>query len=300
MATIKRSKASTLNGTTRRRTSRNGTMPGSSSRDELSGSESSGGDSSRDGAKGHKKTESLWLRYRRSRSDQTRNHLVERYRGIVEGMAFQLAGRLPRSVDVQDLSHAGMWGLMRAISSFEPERGIEFLSFMRIRVRGAMLDELRNMDYLPRLVRRRRRDFAAAESRLREELHREPSDNELAEELGVSVSILWQRFWPTPVAANNSQRARDLRAEGSSAADALDELVDDQVENPVEVLNRRDLLDKIEGSLQPLEWKVLRMHYLDGMSGREVARRLRLSASRICQIHGRVLSKLKARLGSSV
>ena len=90
-----------------------------------------------------------------------------------------------------------------------------------------------------------------------------------------------------------------LRLEEGTDPDAIEQVIDDQVEHPIEVLNRRDLLDKIEGSLQPLEWKVLRMHYLEGMSGREVARSLRLSASRICQIHGRVLSKLKTRLGSS-
>ena len=268
MAIIKRSKASPVNGT-------------------------------RERANGLKKTESLWARYRKSRSDAMRNRLVERYRGIVEGMAFQLAGRLPRSVDVQDLAHAGMWGLMRAISTFEPERGIEFLSFMRIRVRGAMLDALRNMDYLPRLARRRRRVLDVAETRLRETLHREPSDAELAEELGVSVSTLWQRFWPSPVQMRHGYRARDLRREDGGDPDSLDELVDDQIESPVEVLNRRDLLDKIEASLPPLEWKVLRMHYLDGLSGKDVARRPRLSASRICQIHGRVLSKLKTRLSSS-
>jgi len=115
----------------------------------------------------------------------------------------------------------------------------------------------------------------------------------------VSVSTLWRRFWPAPVPMPNGQRVRDLRREDGADTDSLDELVDDQVESPVEVLNRRDLLDKIEASLAPLEWKVLRMHYLDGMTGKDVARRLRLSASRVCQIHGPVLDKLRTRLGSS-
>lgn len=272
MATIKRTKASLRNGKSQ------------------NGRRNNGSSNTRD-------TESLWAQYRRSRSDATRNRLVERYRGIVESMALAMAGRLPSSVDVQDLKHAGMWGLMQAIENFQPERGIQFLSFMRIRVRGAMLDELRNMDFLPRLVRSRRRALDAAAAQLRQTLRRDPTDAELAEALGVSESNLWRRFSPAPPSDLVGQRLRDLRLEGD-AADALDELVDDQLESPVEALNRQELLEKIRETLQPIEWKVLRLHYLEGMSGKDVARRLRLSASRICQIHGRVLSKLKTRLKS--
>jgi len=222
-----------------------------------------------------------------------RNRLVERYRGIVESVAFSMAARLPSSVDVQDLVHAGMWGLMQAIENYEHERGIQFLTFMRIRVRGAMLDELRNLDFLPRLVRRRKRAFDAAETRLRETLLREPSDAELAEALGVPESTLWKRFSPAPPV--RGQRRRDLRLEGGGT-DGLDDLVDEHVESPLDALDRQEMVEMIRASLQPIEWKVLELHYLDGLSGKEVARRLRLSASRICQIHGRVLSKLKARL----
>lgn len=271
MATIKRTKASLRNGS-----SRNG---------------------GRNGSPTSWKTESLWAQYTRTRSDRMRNRLVERYRGIVEGMAFGMAGRLPSSVDVQDLAHAGMWGLMQAIENFDPERGIQFLSFMRIRVRGAMLDELRTMDFLPRLVRHRRRALDEACAQLRQTLRRDPTDAELAEALGVSETNLWRRFSPAPPSDLVGQRLRDLRLDGESV-DALEELVDEQLESPVEALNRQELLEKIKESLQPIEWKVLQLHYLEGMSGKEVARRLRLSASRICQIHGRVLSKLKTRLGS--
>ncbi len=246
----------------------------------------------------HRRTESLWAHYRRTHSAKTRNLLVERYRGIVEAMAAALAGRLPRSVDVQDLTHAGVWGLMRAIENFEPERGIHFLGFMRIRVRGAMLDELRSMDYLPRLVRHRKRELDAAHARLRQALNREPSDAELAGELGVSEVVLRRRFAPAPLPGQAIPRAR--RASDDDDGDGgLDDLVDEQLESPLEALNRRDLLEKIRTSLQPIEWKVLELHYLRGLSGKEVARRLRLSASRICQIHCRVLSRLKSRLEAS-
>ena len=243
-----------------------------------------------------RRTESLWAHYRRTRSAKTRNLLVERYRGIVEAMAAAMAGRLPRCVDVQDLVHAGVWGLMHAIEGFEPERGIHFLGFMRIRVRGAMLDELRGMDYVSRLARHRQRELGAAQAKLRQALNREPSDAELAGELGVSELILRRRFAPAPLPTPNAPRPRRGRDEDDGEGGGMEDLVDEQIESPVEALNRRDLLEKIRTSLQPIEWKVLELHYLRGLSGKEVARRLRLSPSRICQIHGRVLSRLKTRL----
>jgi RNA polymerase sigma factor for flagellar operon FliA len=242
--------------------------------------------------------ETLLARYRRRPSVKLRDLLVERYRGYVEGIARQLVTRLPRRVDVQDLVHAGVWGLLQAIEKFRHERGVPFLPFMRARARGAMLDELRNMDYLPRLYRIRARERDAAFARLRSRLSRDPSDSELAQELGIS-EVRLRRSWGTApdVIVGPSEPVNRLDDAGIDQ-DPLDSLPDDGLESPIEALNRRDLLAKIQSSLQPIEWKVLRMHYLEGMSGKEVARKLRLSASRICQIHVRVLSRLKSRLAS--
>jgi len=236
--------------------------------------------------------ESLLERYRRTRDVLLRDKLVDRYRGVVENMARAMVLRLPRSVDVFDLEHAGMWGLLQALDNYEPARNTHFLAFMRLRVRGAMLDELRNLDYLPRLFRRRQRDLEKARVSLRQDLGREPSEGEVAEALGVTVGDLRRDY--------KACRVGRLGVEGDNPS-ADDELVsalaDEGVESPLEALDRQDMVEKIRGSLQPIEWKVLQLHYIEGMSGKEVARRLRLSASRICQIHGRVMERLKLRLG---
>ncbi len=245
--------------------------------------------------------EALLLRYHGSANVKLRNRLVERYRQHVEEMARMLSARLPRSVDVQDLTHAGMWGLIQAIENYEPGRGSGFLPFMRIRVRGAMLDELRNMDYLPRLFRARVRMRDEAVNRLKNELSRDPSDAELAQELGISENVYQRQFSPLgPVGhAAPHNRLHDGRREELQPADVLASLADQDQEGPIEALHRRELLAKIEATLEPVEWAVLRLHYLEGLTGKEVARRLRLSQSRICQIHMHVLSRLKARLGSA-
>ncbi len=245
------------------------------------------------GAAREPSTEDLLARYHRRPDSTLRNQLIERHRPEVEAMARSLAMRLPRSVDLDDLTHAGLWGLVQAIDKFRSEVGAPFRPFMRPRVRGAMLDELRNMDFLPRLYRQRARELDAAAVRLQDRLGRAPSDAELANELGITESRL--RLTYTRV---RELPTREITDRAGDQVDPFEALADEDLESPLEALNRQDLLSKIEASLQPIEWNVLRMHYLEGLSGKEVADRLQLSAGRICQIHLRVLSRLKVRLAS--
>jgi len=233
-------------------------------------------------------TEDLLRRYRRRGCTQLRDRVVERHRGVVEAMAQGLAARLPRSVDPQDLVHAGIWGLMQAIANYAPARCDRFTAFMRIRVRGAMLDELRHMDFLPRLFRRRLRERDAAVGRLRSALGREPRDIELAAELGISEAQLWRRY-----------QSLVRPAVHSGDGEHMENLADDGVESPIDVITRQELLSLIRRSLRPVEWKVLQLHYLEGKTGKQIARSLRLSASRICQIHGRVLDRLKTQFAAA-
>lgn len=234
-------------------------------------------------------TERLIERYRLQCSPKLLDLVVERSRPIVEDMARALAGRLPRSVDVRDLAHAGMWGLMQAISSYEPERCDSFTAFMRIRVRGAMLDELRHLDFLPRVSRRKVRERDEARAALRMELEREPTASELAEALGITEEALMQ--------CPESKVVQSVHGgDGDNGPDPCEQLADDAIESPIEALTRQELVEMVRKHLDPIEWKVLKMHYLDGMTGRQVAEQLKLSASRICQIHVRVLDRLKQEL----
>lgn len=227
----------------------------------------------------------LLARYRRRPSVRLRNELIERYRGMVEAMASTLARRLPARIDAQDLVHAGIWGLIRALNAYQPERGATFVGFMRVRVRGAMLDELRHMDRLARVQRlhARRRDTAL--EALRTRLEREPSDAELAAELGLTERRYRLRF------AADSALPQQV--------DEADDLPDHAAECPSDSADRADLLRRIQATLPPIEWRVLYLHYIEGLTGKEVARKLRLSPARVCQIHGRVLGRLKAQLGAA-
>ena len=232
-------------------------------------------------------TEALLARYRRTGTHALFARVVERHRGAVEAMAASLATRLPPSVDARDLVHAGLWGLMQAIHSYEPARCDQFTAFMRIRVRGAMLDELRHLDFLPRLSRRRVRERDQVRARLRMELEREPTGSELAAALGITEQALLRRCEPSLL--------RPVRSADDAGEDHVEQLPDDDVEPPLEAITRQEQIDLIRTSLDPVEWQVLELHYFEGLTGKQVARKLRLSASRICQIHGRVLDRLKAR-----
>jgi RNA polymerase sigma factor for flagellar operon FliA len=120
-------------------------------------------------------------------------------------------------------------------------------------------------------------------------LEREPTASELAAELGISEAALLRRFEPSLVRTDRDPDRGEEHGE-------VDSLADDQEESPIEAIHRQDLLNLVRANLEPMEWKVLQLHYLEGMTGKQVARRLRLSAARICQIHGRVLDRLKAQL----
>jgi len=238
-------------------------------------------------------TEDLLRRYRRSGSRALLARVVDRHTDVIEQMAGALASRLPRSVDARDLVHAGLWGLLQAVETYEPSRCDQFQAFMRIRVRGAMLDELRHMDFLPRLFRRRVRQRNEVRGRLCMELGREPTDSELAAALGISEGALLRRFEPSVLPAVTGGAGDD------AGDDRCAQLPDLTNESPIEAITRQELLEQIRAALRPIEWKVLDLHYLHGLTGKQIARRLRLSASRICQIHGRVLDRLKARLAAS-
>jgi len=231
-------------------------------------------------------------RYRRRKSPRLRDQVVAELHATVDSMARRLSSRLPPSVDLHDLVHAGVSGLIQAIENYDPALCDQFAAFAKIRIRGAMLDELRSMDSVPRPLRRRLRERDAAVQRLRAELQREPSEAELAQALGVSLADLQSRYSQK----GEQQALGGTGDEETDSFDMMDSLADQGTEPPIESASRQELVAKIQESLDPMEWKVLQMHYLEGMTGRDIARRLRLSASRICQIHGRVLDRLKQQM----
>ncbi len=245
-------------------------------------------------------SEDLLRRWMRTRRTEWRDALVERHLPDVAEVARALYARLPRSVDVDDLCNAGYGGLLRCLETFNPKKGRSFVSYLKTRVYGAMVDELRAMDWLPRLMRSRLAQRDEVIEVLRQELGREPLEDEVADEIGVSLSVYRQCYPPLgvhPSAGFASAMDAEVEQLGAAiiAVGARGRGSDSDI-HPLTSLYHRELLGRVEELCNATEWRLVDLHYLQGMKLRDVAIELRLSPARICQIHARVLQRLKDRL----
>jgi len=235
----------------------------------------------------------LWRSYRRRPDPKLRNSLVESYQPFALEIVRRFAVRLPRSVDLGDLETAGSVGLMNAIESFDPSRGVRFEAYCELRVRGALLDELRQLDWLPRPWRNRLERHKRALERLRAERNCEPSEEDLACELEMTIEE-YRRFFGSglPGAPSNSLALAD----GEDLAN-LDVVADTQSDAPGEKLSREELLRLVAQRLTDQEYRIVYLKYWEELSMREIGQLEGLSESRVCKIHGRLLERLKDRFG---
>ncbi|HVO36462.1 MAG TPA: FliA/WhiG family RNA polymerase sigma factor [Gemmatimonadales bacterium] len=246
----------------------------------------------------HALTQSLWERYRATGEVAARAQLLDQHLGLVQAIAREIAQRVPPEVELDDLVSAGTLGLVRALESFEPARGLEFSTYATPRIRGAILDELRAQDWVPRSVRRRAREIAAAVAALEHRLGRSPSPAEVARELGIALDEYWRwrrdvdrttlvRFPRTPDGAAGD----DLLADPISEAAAVSP-DDAGFEREDETAALRALL----AELPPTERSVLALYYYEEMNLRQIGEVLHLTESRISQIRSRALQRLRERL----
>ena len=246
-------------------------------------------------ADGEAERRRLWRDYRRCPNDQTRNRLVEAYQPLVREIVSRFGARLPRSVDRGDLATAGNMGLIAAIQSFDGRRGVRFEAYGDRRIRGALLDELRTQDWLPRPWRRRLERHKQVTERLCAELGREPHDEELAAALGLSVADYQSLFglaWP--LAPGGAGRA----AEGDDDAwlGELEVVPDPRARAADEELTREELLALCAQRMSPQEHRIVYLKYWQELSLREIGALTGLSESRICKIHAQLLERLAERL----
>jgi RNA polymerase sigma factor for flagellar operon FliA len=214
--------------------------------------------------------------------------LVMRHAELVKRIAYHLAGRLPASVEVDDLIQAGMLGLLEAAANYSEGRGASFETYAGIRIRGAMLDGLRKLDWAPRSVHRKARAVAKAIRELESEYGREARDVEVAERMGMKLSE-YHRIVEDSAGCQSSSLTTE---EGEmtltdSSADPFRDVVDEDF--------RAALAEAITG-LPERERLVMSLYYDDELNLKEIGAALRVSESRICQIHGQALVRLQARL----
>jgi RNA polymerase sigma factor for flagellar operon FliA len=242
-------------------------------------------------------TAKLWENFIQDKSNQSlRNALIERYMPLVRFHGEKLSHKLPDEVELDDLVSAGIFGLMDAIDAFDVNREVKFETYCAQRIRGAMLDELRNMDWVPRLVRARARKLAEANKTLSDKLGRVPTHEELAEHMNLSAGELERIMFDANTVPTVSLHKKWFETDGSKDISEMELVEDQKGEDPTRRLQRTDLMRLVTKGLTRNERLIIILYYYEEMTMKEVGATLDLSESRVSQMHTDIVSRLSAQL----
>ncbi|VAW72055.1 RNA polymerase sigma factor for flagellar operon [hydrothermal vent metagenome] len=226
--------------------------------------------------------------------DSEQHELVEKHVQLVKRIAYHLVSRLPPSVQVQDLIQSGMIGLLEASRNYNPAQGASFETYAGIRIRGSMLDEIRRSDWTPRSVHRKVRMVAEAVKTIENEQGRDARDHEVAEVLDMSLQDYHKIL----------QDAAGCRVFSFDDPTVLGEEPEhdncDPASSPLEAVQKQDFQGALAQSISTLperERMVMSLYYDEELNLREIGDVLGVSESRVCQIHGQALVRLRARMG---
>ncbi len=241
----------------------------------------------------------LWQGFKGEESDEARERLILHYAPLVKYVASRVATGLPASVEQADLVSYGMFGLIDALHKFEPGRGNKFETYAIPRIKGAIIDELRAMDWVPRSIRFKAREIEKAHADLEAMLKRQPSEAEMAERLGISRSelhdVVSQISFVSVLALDELVSVGQDRGEQVSLIDTLADKALDPTSG-VESQETRGLLAAAINSLSEREKIVVTLYYFEGLTLAEIGEILGVTESRVCQIHTKAVGGLRGQL----
>jgi RNA polymerase sigma factor for flagellar operon FliA len=243
--------------------------------------------------------EVIWKTFKRTRDENLRNTLIEHHMPLVRTIAERVLQTLPKSIELDDLSSAGTFGLMDAINGFDLSRGIKFKTYCTTRIRGSILDELRSQDWVPRLVRLKAHRLDRAIRQLEGELGRAPNQAEVAAVLGITLEELQAHEAEANAKTIFSLSEKWDDGDEEKEMEKVEILADRKSVDPVDTIQQRDALEMITGSLTKKERLIILMYYYEGLTMREIGEIMELTESRVCQIHSNVMARLKAQLDRS-
>jgi RNA polymerase sigma factor FliA len=239
--------------------------------------------------------DALWGAYLHSRAPEVRNQLVEHYMPLVRAASNRMAAELPNSVQIEDLVSVGTFGLMDAIDRFDPLYGVRFETYCSLRIRGAILDELRSLNWKPRLRSSRSGKVEAVIDSLIAELGRVPTELEIAERAGLK---------PHQVRSISPNAARQISLSGNSddryRSDGFNNVAAASVCDPFDVLSEkecRDMLSREVNGLPRTQRLIVMLYYFDELTMKQIGQVLNVTESRVCQMHADILERLQQRLG---
>ncbi len=242
----------------------------------------------------------LWTEYKSNGTAHARERLILHYSPLVKFVAGRVAAGLPQSIEQADLVSYGIFGLIDAIDKFDPGRGFKFETYAISRIKGAIIDELRSIDWVPRSVRAKARAIERAYSELENELHRSPDDDEVATKLDMSrgelASTLSQISLTGLVALDELLQASSSDRQGSAT---VGDTIADGAHDPVEayeVDEMKHLLADAINRMPDRERLVLTLYYYEGLTLAEIGSILSVTESRVCQIHTKAILQLRGRM----
>jgi len=241
--------------------------------------------------------EQLWIEFKKDLSNQElRNRLVEIYLPLVKYNGERIWARLPEGVELDDLISAGVFGLMDAIDAFDLSRGVKFETYCVPRIRGAMLDELRTMDWVPRLVRSKASKLNEAVKNLEARLGRQPSEQELAAELQISVQELEKMMLDANAVNLISLNKKWYETDSYKDVREIDILEDKKGEDPTRRIQKNDLMRLVTKGLNRNERLIIILYYYEELTMKEIGATLDLSESRVSQMHSSIVQRLQSQL----
>src|SRR4051812_30782273 len=248
--------------------------------------------------------EELWKEFKANGESATRERLILHYAPLVKYVAGRVGVGLPPNIEQADLVSYGIFGLIDAIEKFDLERAIKFETYAISRIRGAIIDELRAIDWIPRSVRYKAREVEKAYAALEGKLHRTPTEPEVAQEMGITLDELRTIF--SRVSFVNVVALDELLNVGGDKGDKLslvDTLEDTKAEDPVAAFESEEtkyLLAKAINQLPEREKIVVTLYYYEGLTLAEIGQVLGVTESRICQMHTKAVLQLRGRLADPV
>lgn len=243
-------------------------------------------------AQGHEHPVSqLWAQYKATGDLELRNRLVVQHSPLVKYVVGRVRAGLPQNVDWNDLVSEGVVGLIDAIEKFDPGRGLQFQTYAVPRIRGAIIDSLRASDWVPRSVRSKLREIEQAQTALENSLGRSPEDDEIAAELGISLTELQEIYSKAAYTSVASLDEIGMGAEDvAPSTPALDEVDDDMKQVLLQVVRQLPERDQV----------IICLYYYEGLTLSEIGQVLRVSESRVSQLHTRAALALRGKLAGAV
>ncbi len=240
----------------------------------------------------------VWQQYKPDCNDTSlRNILMERYLPLVKYNGERIWQRLPDGVELDDLISAGVFGLMDAIDAFDMSRGVKFETYCVPRIRGAMLDELRTMDWVPRLVRSKASKLSNATKALEARLGRTPKIQELAERMEMSVQEVEKMISDANAVNLISLNKKWYETDSYKDVREIDILEDKKGEDPTRRIQKNDLMRLVTKGLNRNERLIIILYYYEELTMKEIGATLDLSESRVSQMHSSIVQRLQHQLG---